>query len=1067
MSHPKEPKLLPIAIDEIAAQEPESLYGKYPADLANYAVGFKSVTFPQLANAINGVAWWLENEVGRGGDGPTPTIAYIGPNDFRYVFAFVGAIKAGYKLFLTSPRNSLAAHLALLENLDCTTIIVAGPVLPIIDEILKTRSMRLLKMEEMENLMNNPSQPYPYQKAPDKAKGDGAFVCHTSGTTGIPKPCVYTHEFVLRCARAMWLPPPDGYTSLPSKLGNNTQILVLPFFHPAGVQLGILNAIYNRSIVIIPSWAAPPSTEDLANLIQNVQADWAMTSPFTLETLAKDEVMLDQIASRLKMLVFAGGALPKALGDVIAKKIHLASFLGSSETAGLPLIYPLDFDFVNDWQYMGFHQQTGAILDPRTEDTFELVLKRLKSLEPYQPVFERFPDLEAFPTSDLFRQHPTRRGMWAHASRSDDIIVFLNGEKTNPVSFENHLSKNPDIEGAIVFGDQRFEAGVLIELRAESKLSSKERDERLKSIWPSIEEANRDAPMHARIVVSHILFTTPEVPLLRTPKGTVMRKASLGRYAQVIDELYKSVESARSEESADPRRNINIDDFEAIVSAIQQACKESTALGDVGKEDNLLAHGIDSLQVLRLCRNLRSRIGVENLKPTTVYSNPSPVALAKAIQTAAKTQGTLGDEPEGDRESRLEKVLAGFTSRIDQLAGIRSQAPITEHVTSKGHTCIVTGTTGSIGSYILRSLMENKNISAIYCLNRGSDSATRQRKHNAEVDSELPTTFPNKVHFLEADLTHATFNLDPELFKTLSSSVTLIVHNAWSVDFNLPLSSFTRQLVGVENLCKFSAQSSCRPAILFLSSVSAVMNLALRPKETVPEEILDDLSVPAAAGYGESKYLAERMLAHAAEKLQIPIAVARIGSVCGASRSPGRWNPSEWIPRLIMGSASLGALPDSLGDYDASVNDVDWIPIDLLADAIVELLLRGWAIPSHDQPTRPQVYHLMNPQRTSWAALLPAILQTLKDQKSKHGTNVTIDVVSREEWLKRLRSSVDDLDAVQDINPASRLINFYEEKFAEKIFPQWEMEDSTSGIHILQKVSHINHQDVEKWIRLW
>ncbi|KAI1130277.1 hypothetical protein F5Y10DRAFT_263362 [Nemania abortiva] len=1073
MSHQKEPKLLPIAIDEIAAEEPESLYGKYPADLSNYAVGFKNVTFAQLANATNGVAWWLENEVGRGGDGPTPTIAYIGPNDFRYVFAFVGAMKAGYKLFLDSPRNSLAAHLFLLENLDCTNIIVAGSIPPIVDEILKARPMRFLKMDEMEHLMNHPSQPYPYRKSPDKAKGDGAFVCHTSGTTGIPKPCIYNHEFILRCARTMWLPPPDGYTTLPSKLGSNTQILVLPFFHPAGVQLGILNAIYNRSVVVIPSWAAPPSTEDLTNLVQNVQADWAMTSPFTLETLAKDEVLLSQITSRLKMLVFAGGALPKALGDVIARKIHLISFLGSSETAGLPLIYPLDFDFVQDWQYMGFHEQIGAVLDPRTEDTFELVLKRSASLEPYQPVFERFPDLEAFPTSDLFKRHPVHQAMWAHASRSDDIIVFLNGEKTNPVSFENHLSHHPDIEGAVVFGDQRFEAGVLIELRTESKLSSQNWDERIKKIWPTIEEANQDAPMHARIAESHVLFTTLEVPLLRTPKGTVMRKASLLRYAQAIDGLYQSVESAHPGKSAGSDRKVDINDLEAVVGAVQLACKESTALGSVGKEDNLLAQGIDSLQVLRLCRNLRSSVGVDNLKPITVYSNPTPVALARAIQAVAKGGGNLGDEQKSDRKSRLEETLREFTGRIDKLAKTRPPPPSKEHGASSGHICIVTGTTGSIGSYILRSLMENKSIDSIYCLNRSPDSASRQRKHNAEVDPQLPTTFPDKVHFLEADLAHATFNLDTELFKTLSSSATLIIHNAWSVDFNLPLPSFMQQLEGVENLCKFSAQSPRRPAIMFLSSVSAVMDLALRRDQEVPEEILEDLSVPAAAGYGESKYVAEHMLAHAAEKLRIPIAVARVGSVCGANRSPGRWNPSEWIPRLIMGSASLGALPDSLGDYDSSVNDVDWIPIDLLADAVVGLLLQGSATSSYDQSIQAQVYHLMNPQRTSWAHLLPAIQQTLKDLKSERGVETSVDIVSREEWLNRLRTSAENLDAVQsgsdstDTNPALRLVDFYEEKFAEKIFPRWAMENSISKISLLQQVSQVGHQDIEKWIRLW
>ncbi|TGJ77123.1 hypothetical protein E0Z10_g10759 [Xylaria hypoxylon] len=1070
MAHHEEPKLLPNAIDQIAAEEPESLYGKYPSDPTNYTAGFINVTFAQLANATNGVAWWLENEIGCGDEDPTPTIAYIGPNDFRYVFAFVGAIKAGYKLFLPSPRNSLAAHLALLESLDCTRIIVAGPTSPTVDDVLKERPMRLLEIASMEHLINYPSEPYPYPKAPNKAMRDGAFVCHTSGTTGIPKHCIYNHEFIIRSARTLSLPPPEGYTSLMSKLGSNTQVLVLPFFHPAGVQLGIINAIYNRSIVVIPSWTTPPSTDGLTTLVQNVQADWAMTTPFTLEALAKDAALLDRVASRLTMLVFAGGALPKALGDVIAKKIRLASFLGSSETAGLPIIYPQDFDLSKDWEYMGFHPKVGVVHHARTEDMFELVLEKSTSTEPYQPVFDRFPELETFPTGDLFRRHPFNQDMWAHASRADDIVVFLNGEKTNPVSFENHLSQHPDIEGAIVFGDQRFEAGVLIELRIGSTLSSEQRDERVRNLWPTIEEANQDTPKHARVAASHILFATPDVSLLRTPKGTIMRKASIGRYAQAIDDLYQIVESAPP---ADTGRKVNIDDLEAVVVAIQLACKESTTLREFGREDNLLSRGMDSLQVLRLCRNLRFSIGIDNLKPTTVYSNPTPITLAKAIQIAVRGQGSLEEESKDDRKLQLKETLALFTRRIDQLAGNRPQAPGKKHRTGDGHSCIVTGTTGSIGSYILHSLMKDKNITTIYCLNRGPDSATRQRNHNAEVDHQLPTTFPETVHFLQVDLTHVTFNLSQELFEQLSSSVTLIVHNAWSVDFNVPLSLFTENLVGVENLCKFSAQSLHRPAIVFLSSISAVMDLALRQDQVVPEGVLDDLSVPAAVGYGESKYLAERILAYAAEKLEIPIAVARIGQVCGATHSPGKWNPSEWIPRLIKGSASLGALPDSLGDYGADVKDVDWIPVDMVADAIVELLLKKWVASRHEQHTDVRVYHLLNLQRTSWAEILPVVVNTLSSLKSQDGNKASVDVVSCQEWLKSLRSLANDIDAIHhgndltDVNPALRLIDFYEDKFAEKVFPQWGTENAASTITILQQVGSISDGDMEKWIRLW
>ncbi|KAI0119342.1 acetyl-CoA synthetase-like protein [Daldinia grandis] len=1076
MARQEDPKLLPEVIDEIAATEPESLYGKYPADPSNYDAGFKNVTYRQLANAINGVAQWLESEIGRGDPERTPTVAYIGPNDFRYVFAFVGAIKAGYKIFLTSPRNTVAAHLSLLENLECTEIIVSGPVPSSVDEILQKREMRLLRMEEIEHLLSHDYEPYLYETTVEKAKRDGSFVCHTSGTTGIPKPCVYTHEFILRTARTLSLSPPDGYALLQSHLGHNTHILLLPLFHPAGVQLAIINAIYNRCVVILPSWLGPPSIESLLAISRNVEADWVMTAPFTLEALAKDEAMLDQIASRLKMIVFAGGALPKVLGDIIAKKIRLVTFLGSSETAGLPIVYPEDFDTAKDWEYMAFHPKIGAVLEPRTDDSFELVLEKSASTQPYQPVFDRFPELERFNTGDLFKQHPTRPGMWAHASRADDIIVFLNGEKTNPVSFENHLSKHLDIEGAVVFGNQRFEAGVLIELKDKSTLSPEDIEDWIKRLWPTIEQANQDAPTHARIATSHVLFSTPEKPFLRTPKGTVMRKATLDRYAEEINKLYEEVESTIAESSINVESQVDLDDLEAVLAVVRKACEESTALQEIGVNDDLLARGIDSLQILRLCRNLRSKTKVENLKPITIYSNPTPIRLAKAIQEAAKGNDQSLNEQDKHRQG-LEETLALFTRRIDQLAETQSQTASREQSKATAHVCIVTGTTGSIGAYILRALMENEHISTIYCLNRGSDSAARQRINNGQVDPQLPTTFPKNIHFIEADLSHDTFNLEPELFKALSSSATLIIHNAWSVDFNLPLAAFAKHLAGVENLCKFSLQSAHRPAVMFLSSISAVMGLALGSGKPVSEDIFDDMSVPAAPGYAESKYIAERVLYRAAEKLRVPVMVARIGQVCGATGSPGRWNPKEWIPRLISGSMHLGAIPDSLGAYSADTEDVDWIPVDVLADVIVEILLKGTPS-SRDQPSRPQVYHLMNPKLTSWSSLLPAILEVSKGLKlgSDQHENVSkapLAVVSREEWLRRLRESANNLEAQQagqnpdDVNPALRLLDFYEEQLAEKTFPRFDMANAVSASVALQQSVSISRQDVEKWVRLW
>ena len=89
-------RLLPIAIDEIARLEPEALYAEYPTSPTSYEEGFTPVTYAQFANAINGAAWLLENELGQGRN--HETVAYIGPSDLRYMIMAMGAVKAGFKV---------------------------------------------------------------------------------------------------------------------------------------------------------------------------------------------------------------------------------------------------------------------------------------------------------------------------------------------------------------------------------------------------------------------------------------------------------------------------------------------------------------------------------------------------------------------------------------------------------------------------------------------------------------------------------------------------------------------------------------------------------------------------------------------------------------------------------------------------------------------------------------------------------------------------------------------------------------------------------------------------------
>lgn len=109
-----------------------------------------------------------------------------------------------------------------------------------------------------------------------------------------------------------------------------------------------------------------------------------------------------------------------------------------------------------------------------------------------------------------------------------------------------------------MFGRERNQTGVLIELD-DSKLellNNVDYKKVIKQIWwghlfnvhlifsqvfshrPFIVKANHDTSTHSRLVKRAIIFSSPERPLPRTPKGNVSRAASLDIYKDEIEAMY-------------------------------------------------------------------------------------------------------------------------------------------------------------------------------------------------------------------------------------------------------------------------------------------------------------------------------------------------------------------------------------------------------------------------------------------------------------------------------------------------------------------------------------------------
>lgn len=248
----------------------------------------------------------------------------------------------------------------------------------------------------------------------------------------------------------------------------------------------------------------------------------------------------------------------------------------------------------------------------------------------------------------------------------------------------------------------------------------------------------------------------------------------------------------------------------------------------------------------------------------------------------------------------------------------------------------------------------------------------------------------------------------------IQESVTIIVHIAWPVNFNLPLRTFEPHLAGLRNLLRLSMSvPGPEPARLFFaSSVSVAFN---SPADyPVSEAPIDDFALADGMGYAQSKLVGEHMVLNAA-RAGARSYVLRIGQVVGDS-SAGIWNDREAIPSMIRSALALGSLP-KIG------RTCSWLPVDTLATAITELCQAVDEKPCPgdvDSADPPVIYNMVNPHDFQWDDLL-------EDLKS---AGLSFESVSTSDWLDMMRQSAADGDVEK--NPAVKLLDYYEREYGAR-----------------------------------
>jgi hypothetical protein len=189
---------------------------------------------------------------------------------------------------------------------------------------------------------------------------------------------------------------------------------------------------------------------------------------------------------------------------------------------------------------------------PSTKSTplFKMLLAKTAHSAPYSPVFARCPTDTTHDTSDLWTPHPDPAlapFTFRYAGRADDMICWADGTNLMPTAWELSHADHPLVRCAVMFGTQRRQPVLLLELEDQANATSVSHDTDAalldKLFVESVRVVNERAPQNAQVAMTHVLLVGQgrcgEKVFVRNVKGTVARKATLMRFEKEIEDIYK------------------------------------------------------------------------------------------------------------------------------------------------------------------------------------------------------------------------------------------------------------------------------------------------------------------------------------------------------------------------------------------------------------------------------------------------------------------------------------------------------------------------------------------------
>lgn len=948
------PRTLDELLRQRAATIPDVPIAAYPtsAEPDSYQVH----TARQLDRYATAAAHHYRKVFGnRARNSPERVVALLAASDLDYLVAQFALGRLGFTVLLLSTRLSAEAVCSLLEKTNCRELVHSDAFKSSVDAV--SASLPVKSTLLFGGYTGEPGPEIELDLDPEFETNTTCQIMHSSGSTGFPKPIRNIHK---------------SYIYNASNNFGLRGFITLPLYHNHGMS-SFYRALHAGKTLYFYNPNLPLSARQLTAVFNHLGPELEIFYgvPYALKLLATPAGI--ELLKKFKIVMFGGSACPDDLGDLLVDSgVNLVAHYGATEVGQLMTSFREPGD--KEWNWL----RPGPALLPYLRwtqhgDAYEAVIADgWKS-----KVTSNQPD-GSYATRDLFIRHPEKNDRFKYVGRLDDWLVLVNGEKVNPIQFEHTVQSDPHVAEAVVFGAGQAAAGlVIVPAKGHESLTE---DEFLKLVQPTIDAANAHAEAYAKIAREHIRVLKPDAvaDCPKTDKGTVIRSAFYKKFEKLIQSVYEDAEAATGGSLQLGRDEMQAWLRDLLLEMLKLAPQDAARVTDGA---DFFALGLDSLGAYRMFSRIMKTLDLgtkaAEVPGNVCFEYPNLAALTSYL-SALRSGESYSKRSETDEMQALIDKYATFSPRPRAAAG----AP---------RVVLLTGATGSLGAHLLAELLRDPSVEKIYCLNRGADAHRRTIASLRERKLEVPgDRMESRVESFGADLTRPDLGLDRKLL----AGVNLVIHNAWSVNFNMGVASFEGQIQATRNLIDFSFESNAR--FFFVSSVSA----AVRSGSVVREAPLEHLTDAQETGYARSKLVGERLCLQAS-RAGLDARALRVGQIVGDTRH-GAWNATEAIPLMIRSAISIGALP--------ALNDtLSWLPVDEVARVIVELC---------GSPQPHDVYHVVNPRLFNWTRdFLPML----------RGAGLAFEEVSPQAWLQRLATSNPD----PAVNPTIKLLDFFKSKYGQ------------------------------------